>query len=564
MAITLSNSGITSGSIVRSAEISQSIDAFTGIVAYDIHQSGSFNTTGSTVLSGSVFLPDNTHMGIGTTPSPTAGVKLALKANDSNNDPTILLEAFGAADSATIGWKNPDVRWNLGLDGGSADSFILKNDVTNKVPIVVDYSSSNSSLVFRNDLGTDIAQRVGINWPYGNLDPSTTLHHLNISGSATASAGFYGNLIGTASAATKVKVSNAISGVQMPFLMNANSTPGIVDLMFSGTDIFINNGSEKYIQTTTISSSNAIGLHGTASWALNATNAGAGLWYDGTTYISSSNNVSASRFEGTTFVGDNFSGSNHTATKFSGSEVDLSNDAGTSAAKLTTSILSFNQNSDAKIFNESTANNSQLRLGLGNPATVGNVHLLISGSNTKSIQVPHGPIYFSNGTNQAAGDVFKVVGTPPTVSGGSFFTFDEFIGDVDVNANGNNQTIWFYNLNNSQGPLPANLPGGVLKFTFDLSLTNRNVNAGDTSDQAATYHIERSYRINSTNQMSNMANGSSGQEIINDSKTAGLPNLSSSFFQPSNQTIFLKFTEGDGENLLCRGTVKYQYSKFTT
>ena len=64
--------------------------------------------------------------------------------------------------------------------------------------------------------------------------------------------------------------------------------------------------------------------------------------------------------------------------------------------------------------------------------------------------------------------------------------------------------------------------------------------------------------------MSNMANGSSGQEIINDSKTAGLPNLSSSFFQPSNQTIFLKFTEGDGENLLCRGTVKYQYSKFTT
>ena len=36
-------------------------------------------------------------MGIGTAPSPTAGVKLTLKANDSSNDPTILLEAFGAA-----------------------------------------------------------------------------------------------------------------------------------------------------------------------------------------------------------------------------------------------------------------------------------------------------------------------------------------------------------------------------------------------------------------------------------------------------------------------------------
>lgn len=558
MAITLSNSGITSGSIVRSAEISQSIDAFTGIVAYDIHQSGSFNTTGSTVLSGSVFLPDNTHMGIGTTPSPTAGVKLALKANDSSNDPTILLEAFGAADSATIGWKNPDVRWNLGLDGGSADSFILKNDVTNKVPIIIDYSSSNSSLIFRNDLGTDIAQRVGINWPYGNLDPSTTLHHLNISGSATASAGFYGRLFGTASLATKVKTNLAIAGNIMPFIVNASATPGGSDLMFKAESIYLNNTTQPYIQTTTISASDAIGLHGTASWALNATNAGAGLWYDGTTYISSSNNVSASRFEGTTFVGDNFSGSNYTATKFSGSEVDLSNDAGTSAAKLSTSILAFNQNSDAKIFNESTAQNSQLRLGLGNPATVGNVHLLISGSNTKSIQVPNGPIYFSSATNQAAGDVFKVVG------GGSFLTFNEFIGDIDINANVNNLVIWDYNLLTAQGPLPANSPGGVLKFTFDLSLTNRNVALGDTSEEAATYHIERSYRINSNSQMANMGNGSSGQEVIYNSKTAGLPNLSSSFFQPSAQSIFLRFTEGDGENLLCRGTVKYQYSKFTT
>ena len=96
MAIKLSNSGITSGSVVKSAEVSQSIDAFTGTIAYDIQQSGSFNQTGSTILSGSVYLPDNTHIGIGTTPSPTAGVKLALKANDSSNDPTILLEVDGS------------------------------------------------------------------------------------------------------------------------------------------------------------------------------------------------------------------------------------------------------------------------------------------------------------------------------------------------------------------------------------------------------------------------------------------------------------------------------------
>ena len=60
MALTLSNSGITSGSVVRAAEVSQSIDAFTGAEAYDITLSGSFTVvgpqefTGSLNLSGSV------------------------------------------------------------------------------------------------------------------------------------------------------------------------------------------------------------------------------------------------------------------------------------------------------------------------------------------------------------------------------------------------------------------------------------------------------------------------------------------------------------------------------
>ena len=36
MAIKLSNTGITPGAVVKSAEVSQSIDAFTGTIAYDI------------------------------------------------------------------------------------------------------------------------------------------------------------------------------------------------------------------------------------------------------------------------------------------------------------------------------------------------------------------------------------------------------------------------------------------------------------------------------------------------------------------------------------------------
>ena len=54
MALTLSNSGISSGSVIRAAEISQSIDAFTGTEAYDITLSGSFQEYGPVIISGSV------------------------------------------------------------------------------------------------------------------------------------------------------------------------------------------------------------------------------------------------------------------------------------------------------------------------------------------------------------------------------------------------------------------------------------------------------------------------------------------------------------------------------
>ena len=47
MASILSNVNIASGQIVRARHVTQSIDAFTGVKAYDISLSGSFNMTGS-------------------------------------------------------------------------------------------------------------------------------------------------------------------------------------------------------------------------------------------------------------------------------------------------------------------------------------------------------------------------------------------------------------------------------------------------------------------------------------------------------------------------------------
>jgi hypothetical protein len=54
MANVLSKSNIANSNTIEAWQVSQSVDAFTGIAAYDITISGSLKVTGSTNLSGSV------------------------------------------------------------------------------------------------------------------------------------------------------------------------------------------------------------------------------------------------------------------------------------------------------------------------------------------------------------------------------------------------------------------------------------------------------------------------------------------------------------------------------
>ena len=55
MAKRFSKTGVVTGQTVEALHVSQSVDAFTGLSAYDVNISGSFRVTGSTVLSGSEF-----------------------------------------------------------------------------------------------------------------------------------------------------------------------------------------------------------------------------------------------------------------------------------------------------------------------------------------------------------------------------------------------------------------------------------------------------------------------------------------------------------------------------
>tara|TARA_R110000803_G_scaffold78350_3_gene143509 strand:+ start:2690 stop:4636 length:1947 start_codon:yes stop_codon:yes gene_type:complete len=389
MAIKLSNTGITSGSVVKSAEVSQSVDAFTGTIAYDIQQSGSFNQTGSTILSGSVYLPDNTHMGIGAIPSPTAGVKLLLSANDSTNDPVVLIEAFGVADSATIGWKNPDVRWNLGLAGGSGDAFVLQNQTTNKFPILVDYSSSNASLVFRNDNGSDLFQKVGINWPYGEMVVTNPNHTLLVSGSITASDGYYGDLIGTASNSDKLKVTQIISNTTMPILV----MPGVVDNGYKdimANDTYLNwNAVTRIIEATAswATASVSASYSETASYALTAESSNP-LWYDGTSFITSSVKVSASRFIGDitgseASMVDVIANNILASTYFSGSSYTASN--ATQEITIGPNNVAYNFNGSSFLQNRNVGTNATLNIGVGGIGGTTSTGLIINNHNESSI-----------------------------------------------------------------------------------------------------------------------------------------------------------------------------------
>lgn len=52
MAITLTKSGITNNATIQAWHVTQSIDAFTGLRAYDINLSGSLSMTGSVTMTG--------------------------------------------------------------------------------------------------------------------------------------------------------------------------------------------------------------------------------------------------------------------------------------------------------------------------------------------------------------------------------------------------------------------------------------------------------------------------------------------------------------------------------
>ena len=565
MAITLSNSGISSGAVIKSSEVSQSIDAFTGAVAYDIHQSGSFNSTGSIALSGSIILPDNTHMGIGVTPSVTPGIKLHIKGNTSTTDPSILLEGYDIMDSAHISYKNPDVQWDFGLSGGSTDQFLLSNQTENQIPFSVDYSSSNSAIVLRNDTGDKLFQRVGINWAYEDLDIGTTVHHLSISGSATASAGFYGELVGTASAANKVKNSNAIANITNPILFSPGVTPNnYVDVMSDDTKLNWDSV-DSYLSTTTISASDAIGLHGTSSCAISSSYAltasyldtgGSGLWFDGTTYISSSTTVSSSVFKGALSTMDYHtteimsSGSIFHGTTFSGSYISASN--ATNTTIIAPNFITLDDPTESFIMNRNT--DGILSLGVGGSIS-SNAAIRISSSVTPSLQTVNfdkGPIWLSN-QSMNTGEIYQIKGED-----NSYLEWEMAInGSAPVSST---TDVWSMDFASILYPLTTASPTGTLVVKTCVTVY-KQTGIGVVNNISGYYEISTAQVLNSGVMGSYVMGSGTGFQDV-EVLTTGMAFVTPQYSNPSTNTLNFQLDLTAGDDMVYNGKTTFKWSDY--
>ena len=104
MAKTLSSASITDGSTVEAWHVTQSIDAFNGVEAYDITISGSLTLSGNTVLTGTASY------------ASTA----SYAANAGGADTGSLLTTASASDNTITFTKGDASTFNITVDTGSA------------------------------------------------------------------------------------------------------------------------------------------------------------------------------------------------------------------------------------------------------------------------------------------------------------------------------------------------------------------------------------------------------------------------------------------------------------
>ena len=225
---TLSGAGIVTGQIVQAAEITQFVNAFTGVPVnskgYDITISGSLNLTGSLLMTGSFineFSGQFTSLGLGVV-APTAPTMLHIKDTAAGGDPIVLLEGNAGTDNARIRFSNSDVSYDLGAYGSSDDDFQIVQDAGGTVltPFIVGKNTPTETFqIYNGILGIGMGNNFNSNpsnLPVKSIQAFETvsgslLQGLIISASGVG-VGTNANIYGTASQALYAGSAGTIAG----------------------------------------------------------------------------------------------------------------------------------------------------------------------------------------------------------------------------------------------------------------------------------------------------------------------------------------------------------------
>ena len=171
-----SNTGIQDGLPVEANEVSQSVEAFTGIKAYDIITSGSLTISGSTpsaATPGTIRFTGSlindgpgqfSHVGI-STPAQTAGAVGLVVLSDTVGgfDPIVSIEGDSGVDIPQLQFANEDINWTARIGQPNDDFQILQSGSVNKYPFIIDKNQSDYTLYVANTGVTGKPGSIGIN-----------------------------------------------------------------------------------------------------------------------------------------------------------------------------------------------------------------------------------------------------------------------------------------------------------------------------------------------------------------------------------------------------------------
>jgi hypothetical protein len=173
MARKLDKTDIVSLNTIRPYHVSQSVDAFTGIEAYDISISGSFNVTGSTILSGSTYIPTLTQINQPSvvTVDTTTGQLFYTASN-----------AFGSPLDTSSFFKQNGNSFGATAVLGTNDNYALRFETNSTTKMHID---TNGNVGINTTSPTGKLTVIGNNGFLSYDDTNAAGHLLQLSGSST-------------------------------------------------------------------------------------------------------------------------------------------------------------------------------------------------------------------------------------------------------------------------------------------------------------------------------------------------------------------------------------------